>query len=378
MATTDAAGGSDVLASSAQVDSIDRALGEELDAAARLEMAVLGDPIVVGLSNQVFKFLGESDRWYANLACPSLQWNMRFHQFVGLPVHEDMFITALGISLFDTKQQQPPSASNHAITIQVKDESTFFPGCGEGETVCLGKGSLEIVVNDQIIDRPGDYIFESPADGSKMRVIVYNTFAACSRKWLDYQEPEAVPEDGRALSPDTKRPIEFVFENRENTVDPQVCDAWVPERQEKHNLFLQDGSWTTMIVETPQVSFLVEYRQSYGRNTGVPSHSIDAWISKFSPSLEREDWQGILGETRYPLFNANGEQILSGRDELLRGKLDSDYEVDGPYGLDFAAKENNQDSGQVGQILQLARQHGEQEAKSFWPFRLQAFGSVHS
>ena len=52
---------------------------------------VVGDPLIMGLNGQFFKFEGRDSAWYANLASESLQWNMRFKRFDGLPAHEDMF-----------------------------------------------------------------------------------------------------------------------------------------------------------------------------------------------------------------------------------------------------------------------------------------------
>ena len=54
--------------------------------------------------------------------------------------------------------------------------------------------------------------------------------------------------------------------------------------------------------------------------------------------MEKEDWGGVLGETKVKLFDkASGEQIISDRMKLLRGKDDADYEVSHPFGTDFVA-----------------------------------------
>ena len=123
-------------------------------------------------------------------------------------------------------------------------------------------------------------------------------------------------------------------------VNAEACALWLEERELKDDLFLQAGGWTSIIIESPIVSFHIEYRQSHGHQTGVPSHSIDAWMSSFGPVFKRDEWQGILGETRYKKFYEDtGEQITGDRTELLRGPFDSDYEVDGPFGIDFAARQ---------------------------------------
>ena len=56
--------------------------------------------------------------------------------------------------------------------------------------------------------------------------------------------------------------------------------------------------------------------------------------------MRAEKWKGVLGETRNSVFDwTTGERVISDRDALLRGKRDGDYEVDGPHGMDFHAKE---------------------------------------
>ena len=47
-------------------------------------ISVLGDPLFTGFQGQVLKFEGRDSAWYANLASPSLQWNLNFHK-VSLP-----------------------------------------------------------------------------------------------------------------------------------------------------------------------------------------------------------------------------------------------------------------------------------------------------
>ena len=47
-------------------------------------ISVLGDPLFTGFQGQVLKFEGRDSGWYANLASPSLQWNLNFHK-VSLP-----------------------------------------------------------------------------------------------------------------------------------------------------------------------------------------------------------------------------------------------------------------------------------------------------
>ena len=67
--------------------------------------------------------------------------------------------------------------------------------------------------------------------------------------------------------------------------------------------------------------------------------SLDAWMVKVSDELEVQKWQGILGETKQPIYDkTTGEQIMTDRNHLLRGLNDTDYEVNEPFGSNFKAR----------------------------------------
>ena len=51
-----------------------------LDSIGESYISVLGDPLFTGFQGQVLKFEGRDSAWYANLASPSLQWNLNFHK----------------------------------------------------------------------------------------------------------------------------------------------------------------------------------------------------------------------------------------------------------------------------------------------------------
>ena len=88
----DPEGAASFLASSTELEVTQRTLMEDTAAVVVEDMGgVVGDPLIMGLNGQFFKFEGRDSAWYANLASESLQWNMRFKRFDGLPAHEDMF-----------------------------------------------------------------------------------------------------------------------------------------------------------------------------------------------------------------------------------------------------------------------------------------------
>jgi hypothetical protein len=51
-----------------------------LDSINESYVSVLGDPLFTGFKGQLIKFEGRDSAWYANLASPSLQWNLNFHK----------------------------------------------------------------------------------------------------------------------------------------------------------------------------------------------------------------------------------------------------------------------------------------------------------
>eukprot|EP00591_Stephanopyxis_turris_P010129 CAMPEP_0195511968 /NCGR_PEP_ID=MMETSP0794_2-20130614/4103_1 /TAXON_ID=515487 /ORGANISM="Stephanopyxis turris, Strain CCMP 815" /LENGTH=597 /DNA_ID=CAMNT_0040639673 /DNA_START=80 /DNA_END=1873 /DNA_ORIENTATION=+ len=325
-----------------EVDSADGTKGYEcyanknaltcdaVETAAALAGGVSGDPLFMGLHGQAFKFDGRSGAWYANVATSKLQWNLRFGEFETCPEDENMFVTATTMTLFKTRSlpfQEPQIA--HTIKIEVIDEDKFFPGCESG--VCLGEGSLMITIDGKTnITAPGDYELED----SGGRIVAHNTFAPCSRKWYDFVPHLSVGEDeDRRL--DKKMPLDYMNDDRGQMLDPRKCTNWMRLRARDGDLFAQEGGWSTIHIDTPNIGFHVEYRQD---KINCRSHTLDSWISEVTPVLLQEDWKGILGETRMPSFYPNGEQVTSEREYLLSRKDDKDYEVDGAFGVNFPAR----------------------------------------
>ena len=101
-----------------------------------------GDPTIVGLKGQSFKFEGQSGVWYANLAAESLQWNMKFRKLSDFPKDGNIYVPGISIQIHESRRLV------HNVIIRVRGEDTFFPVCSEVEgSVCLGEGYLDIVVN---------------------------------------------------------------------------------------------------------------------------------------------------------------------------------------------------------------------------------------
>merc|ERR1711937_640676 len=127
--------------------------------------------------------------------------------------------------------------------------------------------------------------------------------------------------------------LDYLSEQKQHTIRPTECEGWIKERLEKNDVFLQKGQWSTMHIETPEISLHIEYRRD-NMNRDVEGQcnyqSLDGWMTRVSKELHVEEWNGILGETR-------GKTGVEGRQNILRGPNDTDCEVNGPFITDFPA-----------------------------------------
>jgi len=361
-----------------QLTSAARSLEADVEAEGaameEVQSGVNGDPLIMGLHHQAFNFDGKSDSWYANVATDEMQWNMKFHDFYDCPRDDSMYVTAMAISVNKTTGTDFANGESHNIMISIKNESEVFPGCpppaDPGDPVCLGEGSLQVIVDGTVYDEAGDHRISN-----NLRIVSHNTYDACSRKWYDYDKGIHLREDEGGIFRrllgnrqrklfSTKDPMDFVRNARQYMVAPHLCTDWIERRTRDNNLFEQLGGWSTIYIETPVVSFQVEYRQirkdksGVGGGTGLPqdmevhglpvygtqkkciSHVLDAWLTHANPKMRGERWDGILGETRTLRLNDEGYEVLENRDLLLMGS-DVDYEVGSAFGRDFPARDLN-------------------------------------
>eukprot|EP00548_Thalassiothrix_antarctica_P004985 CAMPEP_0194132130 /NCGR_PEP_ID=MMETSP0152-20130528/2672_1 /TAXON_ID=1049557 /ORGANISM="Thalassiothrix antarctica, Strain L6-D1" /LENGTH=373 /DNA_ID=CAMNT_0038827077 /DNA_START=155 /DNA_END=1276 /DNA_ORIENTATION=- len=294
-----------------------------------------GDQINRGLKGEVSKFEGTNGKWYSNIMTNGLGWNMQFKKYETCPKDEDMFIS--GMSIIDS------SKMGNAFDSRILIVSTPTPirECEGHSTVCLGGGNLHISFDGghTFVSQPGDY---HPTPGS--RLIAHNTFGACSREWFDYESTKekenAAANLRRKRSLHEIKPLEFLTDKTSTMIDPIECGVWVQDRKEKEDLFNQRGLWSTIYVETPNASFHIEFRQSNPEKLDrvCDFQSLDAWMTKVSDELENQEWSGVLGKTKRAKYHpVSKRQIEINQSQLLRRKNDSDYEVDGPFGLAHAA-----------------------------------------
>ena len=299
-----------------------------------------GDPLIIGLKGQVFKFDGRDSAWYANVATQSFRWNMQFKKYPTCPTGSDVFVS--GISLMTpNKSDQHHSISKSDVMIVTTPEP--IKECiGK---VCLGEGTLHLSFDggQTFVSEPGDYHY-----ASRNRIVAHNTYGVCSRRWHDYKvatsDEPSLRKGNRRVTVIEKKPFELLTEKHETMIDSEECFSWIKEREVKNDLFEQKGYWSSLYVETPVVSFHIEYRMSNPNKLDGPCdfQSLDAWMVTVSDELEKQEWHGILGETKQTIYEkATGNQIMTDRTLLLRGPNDADYEVDGPFGTDFNAFHNN-------------------------------------
>lgn len=298
------------------------------------------DPIIMGLMGQVFKFDGRGDAWYSFIASNSFNWNMQFKRYDTCPEDENMFQSGMSISVSSSKTSANPKDETVLIVTTPEPilECTRDPG-----VICLGGGTLHLSFDggDTFVSKPGDYYF-----APNSRLVAHNTFAACSRKWYDYEvsspddKSKSLRAGGRRMELQEKEPLQYLLDHEDTMINLNECKEWIQERVQKSDLFQQTGLWSTIYIDTPLVSFHVEYRRSDPQKVREQCdfQSLDAWMTNVSPVLNKQNWNGILGETKNMIVDSETKQpIISDRKKLLRGKHDADYEVDGPFGFDHHA-----------------------------------------
>ena len=291
---------------------------------------VNGDPIIMGLAGQIFKFEGRSGAWYSAVSAKSFQWNMKTQKFDGCPMGSDTFLTGVGLTVFGTTK-------THQVEINVVNPYTVNSGCGnevnkDFDYGCLGAGSLELVIDGHKVVQSIDM----PFDDNTGRVIAFNTIGKCSRRWFDFditpREDRGLRhgKSGRALDVMLGAGIFDVLGSTKDTaVDQDGCSAWTAERKERNDILKQTGTFSTIVIKTEKISFHVEYHQEWER---CNAHSLDIWISEVHPDVVEEQWEGVIGETKDLGYdNKKGEKRYMNRESALQFKNDEDYEVVSPY-----------------------------------------------
>jgi hypothetical protein len=291
---------------------------------------VNGDPLIIGLSGQLFFFDGRSGGWYSAISTPSFQWNMELQTYKNCPYHADNFVSGVGFTFYNRKGKAQKKVKVNVVNPQ----RGVNIGCGKGSANCLGSGSLEVIIDGVKHVTGGDYKFK---DGGG-RIVAFNTFYQCSRKWYDFDvRPPTLEEEGtgllagRRLNNDERNVFDVITGLKPTMIDEHVCQKWMTDREERDDLFDQAGHWSTVIIETKDITLHLEYKQ---QNELCESHSIDVWVSSVSASLLEEEWEGIIGETKDASYDGNNRSVMAkpkSRAKVLKYAKDHDYEVVSPF-----------------------------------------------
>ena len=297
--------------------------------AAPVAPGVNGDPIIMGLAGQIFKFEGRSGAWYSAVSAKSFQWNMKIQKFDGCPLGSDTFLTGVGLTVFGTNK--------HQVEINVVNPYSVNAGCGNeavkaNDYGCLGAGSLELVIDGHKVVQSVDV----PFDDNSGRVIAFNTIGKCSRRWFDF---DITPREDRSLRHvNSGRKLDVMLgagifdvlgKTKDTAVDKDGCSAWTEQRKERNDILKQTGTFSTIVIKTEKISFHVEYHQEWER---CSAHSLDIWISEVKPDVVEEQWEGVIGETKDLGYdNKKGEKRYMSRETALQFSNDEDYEVLSPY-----------------------------------------------
>jgi hypothetical protein len=126
---------------------------------------VNGDPLIMGLSGQVFKFDGRSGAWYSGVSTNNFQWNFMTQYYEKCPKDSNNFISGVGVTI-GTRKLQVIVANPYNVDV----------GCASDTNKhCLGGGSLELIIDGVKHVVGGDYTFK---DGTG-RIIAFNTYHQC-------------------------------------------------------------------------------------------------------------------------------------------------------------------------------------------------------
>jgi len=235
------------------------------------------------------------------------------------PSFSDNFISGVGFAFYDAKGE-----AQRKIEINVANPYEVNTGCGvDGINSCLGGGSLEIVLDGVKLVTGGDYKFH---DGSG-RILAFNTFHDCSRKWYDFDVTKSIANERRlgSISPDV---FKIIGSLKDTMIKKNSCMQWLNLRQTYGDLFDQAGHYTTILVQTDSINLHIEYKQEHER---CHAHSIDVWISKVSTALLDQTWEGIIGETKDPKYIVSDKKKTLDRINALKHATDEAYEVNSPF-----------------------------------------------
>mmetsp|Transcript_18315 Transcript_18315/g.27128 ORF Transcript_18315/g.27128 Transcript_18315/m.27128 type:complete len:105 (+) Transcript_18315:488-802(+) len=97
-------------------------------------------------------------------------------------------------------------------------------------------------------------------------------------------------EGGRRNTAREEKPLQLLSNSKlTSVIDLSNCNDWIKDRFTNGNLFQQPGQWSTLHVETPLVSFHIEYRRSDWFERKCDFQSLDAWMTNVSDTFEKTE-----------------------------------------------------------------------------------------
>lgn len=287
-------------------------------------------PELTGLDGQIQRFHIEDHpdqrgvTWYKLLASSKLQWNMAAYRWNKCPHGEDVFMGNTGFSFHEPDPQDPTKMLSNYLQFRVqrRDERDCLWNYSKA---CLAGGSfvMKFGKTESDVFHPGDYSLET-SDGV-IRTVAYNTNRACSIE----MNPD-IASAGLSLE---NTAIDFLRQAKEYTVDPEGCETWIKEREEKDDLFSFNSDLSTVNIHTPWASITIQVRQNKVKTEeSCVFASMNVWVTNLSPDLLADEFSGVLGVEKH--FNFPPSSSTSNVAIRALSHMDTEqYEVDGPFGI---------------------------------------------
>ena len=277
---------------------------------------------MTGFAGQKFDFTGIDDSWYALISePPSLQLNMR----VTVPVPSQPDTTYItGFSLLTTDDD----GLHHSIVVKAKEPHHLDTACPVGVSPCLADGSLVVALDgEEVLARPGTL---SLAPGIEItavnipgecRSFGFKAYWAKKKQenaayWAKKEKENA--QDSRKLGA-TLSMGEWLLEDSTATNMADCAEYVARSAAVAGGLFAHQSEHSSFRIVTPTA----EIRLSHGKRndfaTPDPTDTIDlpdhvTWqMNIVMDHIDVSDnAKGILGETKVPTRDAEGNAIMHG------------------------------------------------------------------
>jgi len=217
--------------------------------------------------------------WLRKLESQSLRWDIHSNEFDTCPKNKH-FVDASTMTFYYSTGQDEVA---HSIVIEAVKNNDTPDDCQS--SVCLGNGSLNIYVDGNLIIKPGDYSLINVGG----RIIAYNTHLACARK---KDEPSSTGSGLRShrklyeaplVLQRMRTPVDFVSHVHGEMTDSTICKEWIDDRSKYDDIFKQGGNLSIVHVQTPLISFHIEYR--YSPDNNCEFSPLETWITDASEEI---------------------------------------------------------------------------------------------